>query len=435
MSDLVLIAGLGALPFAVGVLSRITERSWVAPATLFALIWGAVALPAGLVFVDLPGIRLALLWVLLSAVVVWGGSLAARNASPWSHRTPTSPGYVRQQLPGLKLLCIGATAAGLLEIAYLFARQDFSLGAVLSYAALAQVTTANRADYLSGEVQQTLAERLAFLALYCGTLVGGTLFRLRRSRREGVLGLAPLLLILLVFGLYGSRMGALFGGAFWVGAYLSTTILVGNWRELVAWRFLARVGTAVAVIGFGSSILTMVWRYSLGGGTLDWRKMLGDGLAFVGAFGLWFQDHVTLGTDFLWGGRLLRKVVAPLGLDEPIALAIDVGFTSSNVFTVLRDLVEDFGSVGALVFLAGYGVVARRLFVRVAQGSVRGLGGLTLVFAFAVTSVAFSIFSYTMTAAAMLWFIAYCLVGPSLCHGWLSPARRAGVPAASLPKP
>jgi oligosaccharide repeat unit polymerase len=432
MGDYLLIAGLGVLPFAIGVLARITERSWVAPATLFALIWGAVALPAGLVFPDLPGIRLALVWVLLCTVVVWGGSLAARGASPWGQRTRVSVETARRQLPGLKLLCLGSMAAGFLEIAYLFARQNFSLGMVLSYAALAQVTAANRSDYLSGEVQQALGERLAFLALYCGTLVGGTLFRLRRSRWEGAIGLSPLLLILLVFGLYGSRMGALFGGSFWIGAYLAATILVGNWQDLVAWRFVVRVGSAVAVIGFGSSILTMVWRYSLGGRALNWQTMLGDGLAFVGAFGLWFKDHIGQATGFLWGGRLLRKLVAPLGLDYPIALAIDVGFTSSNVFTVLRDLVEDFGAVGALVFLAGYGIVARRLFVRVARGSTRGLGGLTLVFAFALTSVAFSIFSYTVTAVAMLWFITYCLVAPNLGRAWRPVARRLRPPMAGV---
>ena len=318
----------------------------------------------------------------------------------------------RRQLPGLRAIVLVAALAGVGEVVLLFARQDFSLSAALSYAVVAQVTAFNRAEYLSGALDQGLAERLAFLCMYAGALFGGMLFRLSRSRLEAILALTPLVLLLVVFGLYGSRMGALYGGSFWIGAYLATTILVGTWRDVLGWRFLLRVGVVAGVLGFSVPVATQVWRYSLGWRGLDWRMMLGDGVSFVAAFGLWFKSHTAQVSDFLWGGRLLRKVVAPLGLHYPIALEIDVGFTSSNVFTVLRDLIEDFGTVGALLFLFGYGFVGRALFTQVAGGRVGSVGALTLVYAFALTSVAFSIFSYTVTALAMIGFIVYCLVAP-----------------------
>jgi oligosaccharide repeat unit polymerase len=419
MTDQALLVGLALLPFAVGVLARLTERSWVSPAAFFAFVWGIVALPAGLVFSEVPGIRGALVWIFLATVTVWFGTLAARSVAPWGAASRPDEETARAQFAWLRQIVVATALAGVGEVVFLFARQGFSLRGVLSYAVVAAVTSANRSDYLSGEIQQSLGERLAFLALYCGALFGGVLFRLSRSRFEKILGLMPLMLLVLVFGLYGSRMGALYGGSFWVGAYLAATVLVGTWRDILGWRFLFRVGLVAGLFGFAFSVATMVWRYSLGTGGLNWQAMLGDGVAFVGAFGIWFKDHVGQASDFLWGGRLLRKVVGPLGLSYPIAPAIDVGFTSSNVFTVLRDLIEDFGTFGSLLFLFAYGFVGRLVFARVARGGVRSVGALTLVYAFALTSVAFSIFSYTVTTVAVVCFIGYCLVAPSLPRTWV----------------
>jgi len=425
MVERLLLVCLALLPFAVGILARFTERSWVSPAAFFPFVWGVVALPAALVFSGVPGIRGAMVWIFVATLTVWLGTLAARSVAPWgaAHSRPDVE-TARVQFPGLRLIVVATALAGVGELVFLFARQGFSLRAVFSYAVVAQVTEANRSDYLSGEIQQGLAERLSFLVMYSGTLFGGMFFRLSRSRFEAMLGLAPLVFLLIVSALYASRMGALYGGSFWVGAYLTATILVGSWRDLLGWQFLFRVGFVAAVLGFGVSVATMVWRYSLGSGGLDWQKMLGDGVGFVGAFGIWFKDHVGQASDFLWGGRLLRKVVGPLGLSYPIAPAIDVGFTSSNVFTVLRDLIEDFGTVGSLLFLFAYGFVGRLMFARVARGGVRSVGALTLIYAFALTSMAFSIFSYTVTTVAVVWFIGYCLVAPSLPRTW-GPLRPA----------
>lgn len=433
MRTLLLIA-LGLLPFGIGILSRVTERSWVAPSTFWAFIWGAVSLPAAVVFPDTPGIDAALLWIFLACLMVWLGALAAHPFTAWGGEPRPQLSAIRTQLPGLRLAVLISIAAGVGELLLQFSRQGFSLRSILSYAALAQISAANRSDYLGGEIQQGLAERIAFLCLYAGTLFGGSLFRLSRGRWERILCVLPLLLLLITFGLYGSRMGVLYGGSFWVGAYLATSILVGNWRDIIGWQFLVRVGLIAGGLGFGVSVGTMVWRYSLYYDTLNWQKMLGDGVSFVAAFGIWFKDHQVQVSDFLWGGRLLRKLVAPLGIDIPIALEINVGFTSSNIFTILRDLIEDFGTVGALLFLFLYGMAGRTIFSRLTRGQVRSLGALTLVYAFALTGIAFSIFSYTVTGAAILGFIGYTAVAPTLAR-WQSDGSIWTQGAAGSPDP
>jgi len=412
--DQILLIFLALLPFAVGILARLTERSWVSPAALFALVWGGVALPAAVAFADVPGLTVALVWIFVATSTVLLGTLGARYATPWGDSTRLDRDTVREQFPGLRQIVLVTAIAGVGEIILMFGRQGFSFSNALSFTVIAQVTAANRADYLTSVIDQGLLERFLLLFMYSGTLFGGMLFRLARSRREAVLSCVPLALVLIVFALYASRMGALYGGSFWIAAYLATTILVGTWQDVLGWRFLFRIGLVALVLGFTIPVLTMVWRYSFGWRALDWRMMLGDGFSFVAAFGLWFKDHVAQGSDFLWGGRALRRLVAPLGIHHPLALEIEVGFTSSNVFTVLRDLIEDFGTVGSLLVLFMYGFVGRLAFTRTAGGRLQTIGILALVYAFALTSVAFSIFSYTVTSFAMIGFIVYCLVAPSL---------------------
>lgn len=418
--DIALLIALGCLPLLVGVLARVTERSWIAPSAFFGFLWGAVAVPAALVFYDVPGLTQALLWIFVASLTVWAGALAGRSFGGWSAEDRLGPGDALKQLPGLWIFPTAGTIAGIAEVWFIFARQGYSLISVVSYAAIAQLTATNRSQYIYGDAEQGTVERIALLCLYLGTIFGGILFRLRRSRLEGWIGLAPLLLTLISFGLYGSRMGALYGGSFWVGSYLTATILVGDREDLIGWRFLVRVGIVAGLIGFGFSVGTQVLRYSAANRGFNWQSILGDGVSFVAAFGLWFKDHVLQLTDFAWGGRVFRKLVTPFGLDLPIEREIQVGFTSSNIFTVLRDIIEDFGTVGALTFLFLYGMAGRLLFSHVARGSLRASGLLTLIYAFALTSVAFSIFSYTITSAAVICFIAYCAVAPNLPRRWLA---------------
>ncbi len=417
---------LGLLPLAVGILARYTEGSWVAPSAFFAFLWALVALPAGLVFREEQGIRLALLWIFVSALTVWAGALAARPLGTWQSEPRLTATSAREQLLGLWVLPAMGILAGLMEVWFIFARQGYSLVSVLSYAAITQLTATNRSEYIYGDLQQGTLERVAQLVLYLGTIFAGALFRLSRSWIERVIGVAPLALTLLCFGLYGSRMGALYGGSFWVGSYLAATILAGDWKDLIGWRFLLRVGVVAGLLGFGFSVGTQVIRYSAANKGYTWQAILGDGVSFVAAFGLWFKDHVLQASDFVWGGRVFRKLVTPFGLDRPIEREIQVGFTSSNIFTVLRDIIEDFGTFGALLFLFIYGMAGRILFCRVARGSVPSLGLLTLVYAFGLTSVAFSIFSYTVTSAAVIGFIIYCTVAPNAPRRMLSgPGMRS----------
>lgn len=407
MDSLVLV---GAGVVAVGLCARVTEGSWVAPVVLFPLLWGIYLISAAALIVD-PEVALGgFLWIAGSCVLVYGGALFTRAALPSPLAAARPPGAVRPNFPYLLLLTSACVAAGIVEVGYLFARQGYSWRTLLSFSVIAQLSAANRAEYGYGDLQQGLGERLAFILLYLGPLFGGILFKTGTRLRDRVVGVLSVVLPILVGGLYGSRMGVLYGGSFWVSAYLAASVLQAPVEGRTGFRLLVRAGLVTAFLLLGLSLLTQVVRYAAGSGPFDWFRMLADPFGFVAAFGTWFDGDGVRTADFYLGARSLRRVVEFAGIRQPLAPAIEVGFTSSNVYTVFRDLIEDYGSVGALVAVFVYGMVATGAYQRVVAGWLGYVPWLTLVFALALTSFAISIFLYTVTSVAVALFLGYFAV-------------------------
>jgi len=404
---------IGAMILSVGLCARVTERSWIAPATLFAVVWGGYVISASIFFVDPEVMVSGVLWVLLATLAVYAGTIFGRATLPAIEEV-SLPEALRAKatpfFPHLRLIAVVSVVVGLAEIAYLFARHGYSLRAVLTTAAIAQLAAANRADYGYGDLQQGVVERMVFALMYLAPLFGGVLFRTARRRLDRVLALLTLVLPILVTSLYGSRMGILYGASFWLATYLASSVLhAGSGKSLGA-HLLIRIGVVGVVVMLGLSGLAQVLRYTTRVEYLDWFRIFADPFGFLAAFGIWYDGHGLQVQGFFYGARTFRRVVELVGISQPLAPAIQVGFTSSNIYTVFRDLIEDFGHFGALLFLFVYGCVGYLAFSRLAAGRLRYLPLAGIVFAFALTSPAISIFLYTVTSVAVLIFALYFAV-------------------------
>jgi len=404
---------LGTMILAVGLCARVTERSWIAPATLFAVLWGGYVISASIFFVDPEVMVSGVLWVLLATLAVYAGTIFGRATLPGIEEV-SLPEPLRAKatpfFPHLRLIAVVSVVVGLAEIAYLFGRHGYSLRAVLTTAAIAQLAAGNRAEYGYGDLQQGVLERMVFALMYLAPLFGGVMFRTARRRLDRVLGILTLVLPILITSLYGSRMGILYGASFWLATYLAASVLWGGSGTSLGAKLLIRIGVVGAVVMLGLSGLAQALRYTARVGHLDWFRIFADPFGFLAAFGTWYDVHGLQVQGFYYGARTFRRVVELIGINESLAPAIQVGFTSSNIYTVFRDLIEDFGHFGALLFLFVYGCVGYLAYSRVAAGRLRYLPLAGIVFAFALTSPAISIFLYTVTSVAVLIFAIYFVV-------------------------
>src|SRR5581483_395044 len=157
---------------------------------------------------------------------------------------------------------------------------------------------------------------------------GGILFKTGTRRRDRVVGLLSVVLPIVVGALYGSRVGVLYGGSFWVSAYLAASVLQTPSQGRTGLQLLVRAGLVTGFLLLGLSLLTQVVRYAAGSEPFDWFRMLADPFGFVAAFGTWFDGSGLRTADFYLGARSLRRLVEFAGIRQPLAPAIEVGFTS-----------------------------------------------------------------------------------------------------------
>jgi hypothetical protein len=142
--------------------------------------------------------------------------------------------------------------------------------------------------------------------------------------------------------------------------------------------------------------------------------MVADPFSFFSAFALWFREGGLRATDLLAGYRNFESLFELAGIrvghanvlleDWP---ALEVGYTSSNVYTLFRFLIEDYGTFGALAWLGVFGAVAAAAFRLTLAGTRLALPFLVLSYAFIFTSFSMSLTHYTTVVAAAASFIAY----------------------------
>lgn len=385
---------------------RKLEGSWIGPGTFYALIWAGYVAGAMFFIVDFEVFRAASLVLVVGCLTVMAGSVAMgvidekRATRPVVALPPSSFPWLREVVILLILLTLG-------EIAIVFARAGSSLKALASFAIISQVSQMNRSSFGYGDLQQGFVEKVLFIFVYAAPLFGGTLLAARRKMLDRVLGVITLALCWLVATLYGSRMGALFGGAFWVAGYMASYIaMVGVARSGALFvRVMLTAGLAV----FGISILAMIARYGAGSGP-SLATMVNDPFGFVTAFAYWVQDGgIWQSSDLYWGQRTFERLLGFFVTTPERPGAIDVGFTTSNIYTIYRSLVEDFGPVGALLALAALGGVGQWAFRRAAAGRIGAVAILAVVYATMFVSFSLSVFMYTSTTVAILLYVGYCV--------------------------
>jgi len=404
----------------VALLARRTEGSWVAPAPMFAAFWAGIMFVAGITFTHLDLI-LASLYVLAAVIAMWIGSVIGHAFDPPpGEATPRlqSPPFIRAAI-----LC--ALVLGVVEIGVEFANTGRSLRDFFSLSAIIETVISNRADRFNG-VQQSAGEWVIMLILYTSTFLGGILLRLYKSRRDILLALSAPVMLTTVFALYGSRVSALYGGAFFVGTYLATSALVAEHRQVISTRALVRTAVMTTLLMIGLSVVTQGLRLSKSMPD-GWRGAFADGFDYPAAMGIWMDQRSFIGRDFTAGGRGFARIVAVAGISADPLPSIPVDFVASNIYSFFRDAIEDFGTLGSIVFFAVVGCVGRTLFSRALAGRVAILAPLSTLYAFLMTSPAEDIFFYTISVAAIVLFTVYGAI-LVVVH-----RRRLGRDAAALP--
>jgi hypothetical protein len=405
-----------------------SERSLSAPTAVFGLMWGGYLLTAMLFAIDADRLIGGLLWICLSVAVMYWGTLAAHPFSPsYPVAGELDEGRRLVVVQRLRLVASAALLLGLGVFVNILLGHGLTARDLLSWAIITQVSSEGRLARQSGDLETSVGTRLVYSALMLGCAYGGMLFRMTRKQLDRGIAAGTLAIITAIYTVYGSRMGVLYGGSFWVASYLAAHVYLTGARR-GSDRSLIYIGVATVFILAGLSTMQMVIRYAATD-EVDWLRILADPVAFVAAFGVWFDKIGFHANGLMYGGRLLRRAFELIGFSYELPPAIPIAFTSSNIYTVFRDLIEDLGTVGALGFMFFFGFGGRVVFANVALGRAAAVPWLAFIYAFALTSFASGMLSYTTSTLAIVVFVA--------TYGFIdAPARATGsVVHAAKPTP
>lgn len=222
--------------------------------------------------------------------------------------------------------------------------------------------------------------------------------------------LAALLLLLLSTFIMSAKAILLTGILFWVAGYL-TGFIEKNKRipyKYLVWGFLSMLLLVMVLFGFmivrsgSSNAATVAYASS---------RFSSYALGQVVAFDYWFPSFSWAG----WNGGIytfygifnaLGVVKRKIGV---FTTHIYIGSLSTNVYTVFRNLIEDFSCVGALIVISVAGIILGAAFRRIlSAGRPQPLAAMLCIMGYGVIFWSFctSLFAY----ASYICCFIYCYI-------------------------
>ncbi len=393
---------------------RWASDSWIAPPVFFGMYW-FVNVACSLLAVDhrVPGLGV---WALVSLVfAVQIGAFAASPTVPKAPLADLSDSFCRLRKRVGKA-CVVLTLIALAgELYFIFFSlalfgKPFDLASVIQMAA--QWTFLRYDGFID-----PWPLRVAAVWVYPPALIGGILFPLSQTKREKLVAAVALFPSLLLTFLSGGRAAFLVALACWVGGCWSAQVISGKPpRPLLRIQNIGRIAAVCAGLlllyvsinsfrGAKESSSTDELHLDFNSGQIR-NYMFGTPAAFAE----WFNRGED--TPLTWGALSLPSLFDALHIQQKTLgtyadSAATVGQEGTNIFTMFRGLIQDFGLMGALLVCSAYGFLSS---VAYSQRSVRVTSILALAAFYAVSIFSPLMCLFGFNGPIFAWLVAAFLL-------------------------
>ncbi|MBI4421980.1 MAG: oligosaccharide repeat unit polymerase [Gemmatimonadetes bacterium] len=409
------------LPYAVALLlgglavvGRVTGGNWLSPAAFFPSVWALLMLAAGALQGAFP-LHAAGLWVIVSMVVAFQvGALlfptSARGSANGRLEATVEPGAREAIAARLFRVTALATFPQLLGAIGVVWTAGVAFGIDLSLIGLLRLGNVFSVARYAGVDEVPTTIRLLSHWMFPAALLGGMLGAVTDAMPRRVVSAIPLFLALLSGFVVGARTGFLLSVVMWMSGFFAVKVCVsgGTYNPLRAGWILR-----VVALGFGLIAVSAVVQYLRGG---FWRQFNFSVLAeiavaaffgSVSAFTTWVPvadlSSPALGA-YTFAGPYDLLGLAPRiqGLYQGVVY-FHSG-SSSNIYTVFRGLMQDFGLVGAWGACLAVGALSSMAYRRCAAGRIQWAVALSAFYGAAMFSHLYSVF--INNSVTMGWVIA-----------------------------
>lgn len=292
----------------------------------------------------------------------------------------------------------------------------FGLQNLLNLDSFMEMSNEQSIERYSGDDEGGILTRLLGMNSYACVILGGMSYYLFSGRKK-ILSYLSLLPLILGGLAAGAKMGIITGTILWlIGLLLASQLLDEHLR--ISFRTIVFV--VLGIIAF-MVLLIVVMMFRIGAFDLDTLnivlgKTISYTLGHLPAFDLWFSSHKESLSDLTVGGKTFFGITNSLGLLKREGgiftnmIEVSGNGDRTNVFTIFRFFVEDFGTFGTLMYVFVMGMICKQVYNNFTQKRYIYLSTTLLcsIYFFISWSFVSSIFAYATYIA--LFFYLYFLL-------------------------
>jgi oligosaccharide repeat unit polymerase len=394
----------------VGLAARFVAGRWLRPGGLFAGYWAVAGIaPLLLLRAPLVGAR-SLLYIgaamILFAVGSRIGALGKQDSPQQTATRPLNPAVLKAAI------AIGS-AGGVLATLVELRTHGLSLAALTSTSGLLATGNSIAVDRYTDRTGDATTPVVAILLAftYTAAVIAPYARVLANVGRKWLA--APMLSALLYSTVTTARLALLIAGACTIGGYLAARTARDGDAPALTRKAVVTIVSAFAAIGIAFSAIAFVRVGSLDSAYVPVvrDKLAAYAAGYGPAFSAWldrYEDPRNETTPLGYGTASLAGVSMLTGQDRAGTRAygefelIDEHGAMSNIYTMFRGLIFDFGTFGAGLAVALLGWIAGRAYRRAtADSSPAAAGVLGCVFAIILTSNIMSIVSFRNVLVGM----------------------------------
>lgn len=305
--------------------------------------------------------------------------------------------------------------------AYQVVSNDFSSSDFTSLDSLAKMNNEVAVERYSGQSNSNVITTISTIVTYTAALCGGFLFPFAKTKPNKIVAVFSMIPIMLVMLFCNGKSGFLSCIILWGSAFLTSFFYIHkqspkvDLSKLIGYSILAVFALAFLLF----SMMLRIGHVDLETFNVVTQKFMSYAFGEIQAFDYWFELGRS-NIEYSVGVQTFMAIFHSVGLikRKQGVYGLMPGVIS-NVYTVFRGIIEDFGTVGGLAFVAVCGCLAGYYFEKI-KYSVR----VPVVSVFFVISIEF-FFMYGYIISP--WIYASYMAMMALFMGFTMLCKRKSI--------
>jgi oligosaccharide repeat unit polymerase len=402
--------------FTNAVSARIILKSWMAPGAFLSIIWVFATVIPLLFTIDKQTSSIGV-WVITMFLMLFNfGCFVASRKHVLINKKYLED--VKINYPFLKEMVLLMSICGFIASAVMIILVGGNLQSILSLDTLSNISTQSAANRYEG-MDDPLYVKILLYPSYIGTIMGGLLFSISSNKPGKYIAILPLLSSLLYSTVTTAKASFLLGLVLWLSSFITTR--VSDFRKPFVLFSKKKILSYILALIFGNVLIIFIAIMRTGSNDITDVSIAEK--IFQETSTTYFAAHIFLFSEWIskefssyslsfgaytFAGifSLLGVATRQQGLFETSSLEIN-----SNVYTVFRGMIMDYGIIGSMLIMFFGGFIATKTFVQLAGKEARKSIALMPVFyLFILWSPIASPFVYTSILLAVVFYWAYVIL-------------------------